>query len=44
MSNRTATIFSPILQVPTTQLSNMSIDLKLVELTAYVVEFHFEKH
>ena len=32
-----------ILQVPTTQLAKMSIDLKFVELTADVLEIFFIK-
>ena len=30
--------YSSVLRVPTTQLANMSIDLKFVELTADVLE------
>ena len=33
-----------ILQVPTTQLAKMSIDLKFVEITADVLEFFFFKY
>ena len=36
--------YSIILQVPTTQLAKMSIDLKFVELTADVLEIYFIKH
>ena len=33
-----------MLQVPTTQLAEMSIDLKFVELTADVLEIFFMKY
>ena len=36
--------WNDILQVPTTQLANMSIDLKFVELTADVLEIFFMKY